>query len=44
MSTLEIKDLSMAAIERRLAKTEESQATAPSRESQATDESKYAEE
>ena len=40
----QIVDHLMAAIERRLAKTEESQATAPSRESQATDESKYAEE
>ena len=40
----QIVDHLMAAIERRLAKTEESQVTAPSRESQATDESKYAEE
>ena len=40
----QIVDHLMAAIERRLAKTEESQAAAPSRESQATDESKYAEE
>ena len=40
----QIVDHLMAAIERRLAKTEESQATAPSRESQVTDESKYAEE
>lgn len=40
----QIVDHLMAAIERRLAKTEESQATATSRESQATDESKYAEE